>query len=119
MRQLQQKNENVRVVVEGRRNTCRETERGTTAGAAWPEQGARVAFSSEVAEREAETAAAGGSRARVVFLPEVAEREGGDNDGVAVAVAAQEQRAMVAGIAERNGGGARARKKGGAILSPN
>jgi len=34
---LRQKNQNVRVVVEGCRNTCRETERGTTVAAAWPE----------------------------------------------------------------------------------
>ena len=83
------------------RDHCRSSVAG---GETTRRQGAGVVFSSEVAEREGETAAAGGSRARVVFSPEVAEREGGDNDGVAVAVAAQEQRAMVAEIAERNGG---------------
>ena len=76
------------------RDHCRSSVAG---GETTRRQGARVVFSSEVVEREGETAAAGGSRARVVFSPEVAEREGGNNDGVAVAVAAQEQRAMVAG----------------------
>jgi len=53
------------------RDHCRSSVAG---GETTRRQGAGVVFSSKVAEREGETAAAGDSRARVVFSPEVAER---------------------------------------------
>jgi len=81
-RQLRQKNENVRMVVEGCRNTCRETERGTTGRSSMAgretrrRQGARVVVSRGGGRTRDETAA-GGSGGGLAWWWLDARRDGG------------------------------------------
>ncbi|QCE11890.1 hypothetical protein DEO72_LG10g3128 [Vigna unguiculata] len=125
------------MVVEGRRNTCRETERGTTVAIAWPEArrhgGRGLAWISRRKSRR--------ENARQRRLAWISRRKSRRENARQRRLACS--RAFLDGVAvveERNGGGAardggrncrekwrreiaervaRARKKGAAVLSPN
>jgi len=114
-----------RVVVEGHQKSCSETERGTTAGVAWPEArrhgGRRLAwFSRRKSRREKDRQRRQGARVLAWFSRWKSRRE---KEETTMGWQWQWQHRSNARwwseLAERNRGGARARKKGGSVLSPN